>query len=176
MIASFSHKFIFLKTRKVGGTSLEIVLNIWCSPVTPEDEQLRREAGGSARNFRGPDGKPLFYNHMPASEVKAALPELWGQAPKFTIGRHPYEKVVSRPWWNIGRRNGDPAKELNAEIEKAIESRSYLNYPIYTIGGDLAVDEVWPYETMWDRPGRPRRQARPCSADTAAQSESRASP
>jgi hypothetical protein len=157
LIASFRHNFIFLKTRKVGGTSLEIVLSTWCgdqdicSPVTPEDEELRRDAGGMARNFLGADGKPRFYNHMPASEVKTALPELWSKAFKFTVDRHPYEKVVSRAWWNIGRRNGDPEKELDAEIEKAIESRSYLNYPIYMIGGDLAVDELWPYETMWQR-------------------------
>lgn len=157
LIASFLHNFIFLKTRKVGGTSLEIVLSAWCgeqdicSPVLPEDEQLRREAGGRARNFRGPDGKPLFYHHMPAAEVKRALPDLWGHAFKFTVDRHPYEKVVSRAWWNIGRRNGDPARELDAEIEKAIESRSYLNHPIYTIGGKLAVDDLWPYEQMWER-------------------------
>ena len=88
---------------------------------------------------------------MTAAEVERALPELWEKAFKFTVDRHPYEKVVSRAWWNIGRRGGDPAKELDAEIEKAIESRSYLNHPIYMTGRALAVDEIWPYEQMWDR-------------------------
>ena len=136
---------------------MEIVLSSWCgdkdicSPVTPEDERLRKEVGGAARNFRGPDGKLLFYNHMTAAEAKRALPDLWEEAFKFTVDRHPYEKVVSRAWWNIGRRGGDPASELAGEIEKAIESRSYLNHPIYMAGGELAVDELWPYEQMWDR-------------------------
>ena len=52
MIASFAHDFIFVKTRKVGGTSLEIVLSSWCAardictPITPEDEAIRARLRG----------------------------------------------------------------------------------------------------------------------------------
>ena len=88
---------------------------------------------------------------MPATEVRRELPDLWTFAFKFSVDRHPYEKVLSRAWWNIGRRNGNAEAELQFEIEKAIESGSYLNYPIYMIDGRLAVDELWPYEQMWDR-------------------------
>lgn len=158
MIASFTHDFIFIKTRKVGGTSLEIVLSSWCdgkdicSPVTLEDERIRNAYGGRQRNFYGPDGSVRFYNHMSASEVKQALPELWGRAFKFSVERHPYEKVVSRAWWNIGRRGGSAEQELADEIELAIESGSYINFPIYSDErGTVLVDEVWRYEEMWDR-------------------------
>ena len=157
MIASFTHNFIFLKTRKVGGTSLEIVLSSWCSdrdicsPVTAEDEALRAEFGARPRNFRGPDGSVRFYNHMPGTEVRAALPGLWNKALKFTVERHPYEKVVSRAWWNIGRRGGSPDQELEAEIEQAIATQSYLNFPIYCANGEVLVDEIWRYDDMWDR-------------------------
>lgn len=160
VIASYTRDFIFLKTRKVGGTSLEIVLSAWCgeadicSPITAQDEVLRRAHGGKARNFRSPTGEILFYNHMPAAEVQAALPELWERAFKFTVDRHPYDKVISRAWWNVGRREGNPEQELSREIDRAIGSRSYLNYPIYTIGGELAVDEVWRYEDLWPRLAR----------------------
>lgn len=156
MIASFAHDFIFVKTRKVGGTSLEIVLSSWCSgrdictPVTREDEAIRARFDGEARNFRGPKGGLAFYNHMPAAEICAALPGLWSRALKFAIDRHPYEKVVSRAWWNIGRRGGSPA-ELTAEIEAAVASRSYLNYPLYCADGRVIVDELWRYEEMCDR-------------------------
>lgn len=57
MIASFSNNFIFIKTRKTGGTSVEIVLSTWCSghdiciPITAEDEILRRAFGGQPMNF-----------------------------------------------------------------------------------------------------------------------------
>lgn len=158
MIASFSRGFIFVKTKKTGGTSVEIVLSSWCSgadictPIYAEDEKTRAEYGGRAMNFLGPDGERLYFDHMPAAKIKAALPELWERAYKFTVERHPYEKVLSRAWWNIGRRGGDPDKELAAEIDLAIKNRSsYYNFPRYTIDGELAVDEVIPYEQLHER-------------------------
>jgi len=57
MIASFQHSFVFIKTRKVAGTSAEIVLDQWCGkedivgPLAAEDEILRHKLGGSPRNF-----------------------------------------------------------------------------------------------------------------------------
>ena len=157
MIASFSHGFVFVKTRKVGGTSLEIVLSSWCSgrdivtPITAEDEAIRARFGGAARNFRAPGGGNAFFNHMPAAQIRTAVPGLWRQAFKFAVDRHPYEKVVSRAWWNIGRRGGSPAAELDAEIARTIETRTYLNFPLYCADGRVIVDEVWRYEEMWDR-------------------------
>lgn len=59
MIASFLHRFVFIKTRKTGGTSVEIVLSSWCgpedicTPLTPEDELLRYRYGGLPRNWSG---------------------------------------------------------------------------------------------------------------------------
>jgi len=157
MIASFTHDFIFVKSRKVGGTSLEIVLSGWCSgrdictPIPPEDEAIRGSFGGAARNFRGARGGLAFYNHMPATDIRARLPGLWSRAFKFAVDRHPYEKVVSRAWWNIGRRGGSPEAELDSEIDAAIASKSYLNFPLYCENGEVIVDEVWRYEEMWDR-------------------------
>lgn len=156
MIASFSHGFIFVKTRKVGGTSLEIVLSSWCSehdictPIPAEDEAIRAGFGGQARNFQKERRGVAFFNHMPATEIRSAIPKLWSRGFKFSVDRHPYEKVVSRAWWNIGRRGGNE-EELEAEIETAIAAKTYLNYPLYCENGRVIVDEVWRYEDMWDR-------------------------
>lgn len=156
MIASFKHNFIFLKTRKVGGTSLEIVLSSWCgdedicSPLLPEDEEIRAAYGGKARNFLAPDGSERFYNHMFARDVRRELPELWDKAFKFTVERHPYEKVVSRAWWEIGKRGASSAA-LSAEIDRAIESRMYTDVAIYWSRSGILVNEIWRYDEMWDR-------------------------
>ena len=54
MIISHKHKFIFVKTRKTAGTSLEIGLSEHCgaqdviTPISPKDELLRASLG-----FRG---------------------------------------------------------------------------------------------------------------------------
>ncbi len=55
MIVNHRHKFIFLKTRKTAGRSIEIALSQFCdsndiiTPITDEDERTRQEMG-----FRGP--------------------------------------------------------------------------------------------------------------------------
>jgi len=155
MIASFSRNFIFIKPRKAGGTSLEIVLSAACSgrdictPVSPADEPLRAEHGGRARNHRNWIGRRRFYNHMPAGEVERRLPELWRSAFRFTVERHPYEKVVSLAWFRAGSGVGR-ANDIAAQIESEIARRDYLNHPLYTIGGRVAVDEIWAFERLSD--------------------------
>jgi hypothetical protein len=57
VIASYTNNFIFIKTRKTAGTSVEIVLSLWCSgrdvcsKISAEDEITRLSYGGSPRNF-----------------------------------------------------------------------------------------------------------------------------
>ncbi len=156
MIASFSNNFIFLKTRKTGGTSVEIVLSSWCSApsdvctrITPDDEITRREFGGLKP--KGQYAGARINNHMPAVRVREIFPELWDRAFKFTIERHPYEKVVSRVYWNIGRRGGDPVADFNAELDATLDSGRFIDRDIYLIDGKIAVDEVIDYSRMWDR-------------------------
>ncbi len=61
MIVSHKHKFIFIKTRKTAGTSVEIALSKICgkndilTPISPKDEIYRQEyANISAQNFTIP--------------------------------------------------------------------------------------------------------------------------
>ena len=57
MILSYKHRFVFIKGRKVGGTSLEVALSSVCgphdiiTPITPVDEHLRLSVGRPCQNF-----------------------------------------------------------------------------------------------------------------------------
>jgi hypothetical protein len=57
MILSQRWRFIFIKGRKVAGTSVEMALSTLCgrrdivTPITPRDEITRTRAGGQCRNF-----------------------------------------------------------------------------------------------------------------------------
>jgi len=57
VILSHKHRFLFIKGRKVGGTSVEMLLAPFCggsdivTPISPVDEIRRLEAGGIPRNY-----------------------------------------------------------------------------------------------------------------------------
>ena len=156
MIASRSHNFIFIKTRKTGSTSLEIVLSSWCTgrdictPISPEDEVLRRQYGGEARNYLGMWGQRKFYNHMAARQVRRKLPRLWRRAATFAVERHPYEKVVSLAWFQLAQRGIDDA-QIHEEIDAVIAEKLYLNHPLYASKGRLLVGEIWEYAQAWTK-------------------------
>ena len=55
MILSHRHRFVFIKGRKVAGTSIEMLLSLICgaedvvTPMLAIDERQRRARGGRAR-------------------------------------------------------------------------------------------------------------------------------
>ena len=160
MIVSHSHGFIFLKTRKTAGTSLEIGLSEYCgpddiiTPISPEDEETRQAAG-----FRGPQNhvflrpleiggkkKKAYANHDPAGVLAATLPkDVWRGYFKFTIERNPFDKAISRYWWQM-RGNPRPPP-IGAFLERC-EDYLLSSWPIYTIDDRLAVDHVMRFEDM----------------------------
>ena len=137
MIISHEHKFIFIKNRKVGSTSVELALQTICGPddvLTPdhlhqgEDDVLRplaRNYEGSfnptheflmcrtpmefARVMRDKLQRPKFYNHMRASSVKGRVASnVWDTYYKFTFERNPWDKAISFYYW-FGRSRTLPS-------------------------------------------------------------------
>ncbi|MEM7217020.1 MAG: sulfotransferase family 2 domain-containing protein [Pseudomonadota bacterium] len=146
------------------------------TPISPEDEIQRLALGQRPANYSdeplrerivdlaahtrnakilrqvrkmlGPQMR--FFNHMKAERIKQRLPEtLWNSVYRFSIERHPYEKVVSQSYYMkgaMGRKLAD--RSISDVIESVIERQSYLNYPLYTIDGKLAVHKVLRYERL----------------------------
>ncbi len=156
MLISHRHKFIFLKTRKTAGTSIEISLSRYLgeedviTPISPADESIRAAQGAAPRNWRGRfnpfptllTGSPRevlhalrdllkgrrFRNHEPAVRVRARVDSrVWKSYFKFCFERNPWDKCVSHYFWNQGRRGGDGS-----------------TFPEYVAAGDLPVDH-WRY-------------------------------
>lgn len=79
------------------------------------------------------------------------FPDLWRRAFKFTIERHPYEKVVSRVFWNIYRRGGNLEAEFDRELRDVLETAFFIDRHLYMINGEIAVDEIISFHCLWDR-------------------------
>ena len=172
MILSHKHRFIFIKTNKTAGTSVEIGLSKFCgpqdviTPITPNDEAKRAELGyPGAQNyharlsqysplqwaellFMGRKGK-RFYNHMPAIEVRDRVPaEVWNSYTKFCIERNPWDRVVSHYFW---RNRTEPRPSLDSFLDKGKHLRLHRRgRRLYTIDGKLAVDRVIRFENLAD--------------------------
>lgn len=170
MIISHKYKFIFLKTNKTAGTSIEIALSGVCgdqdiiSPISPEDEKVRSEMG-----FRGPQHhiasageygivdvakllvkgrkKNRFYNHMPASEVKALVTDrIWDNYYKFCFERNPWERVISLYYW---RCKTEPRPSITQFIDSgALKRLKRKGLELYSIDGKVAVDQVCRFENI----------------------------
>lgn len=166
MIVNHKYKFIFVKTRKTAGTSIEIALSQFCgdgdiiTPITEEDERKRRELG-----FRGPQNYRLplsahkpsdwrrllwnrktrqFYNHASAHYIRANIEEaIWQGYFKFCFERDPFDKAISRYYWSTQEPRPAIADYLNAAPTKLLS-----NWDIYTINDHVAVDFVGRYETL----------------------------
>jgi hypothetical protein len=129
MIISHKHKFIFIKTCKTAGTSLEIALSRYCGPddiITPisaVDEQVRQSLGyPGPQHYLKPKKeygladywtsirkrKPVskFYNHISATDIKRQIPaDVWDSYFRFSIVRNPFDRAVSRFFWR--NRHGE---------------------------------------------------------------------
>ncbi|MFL6689935.1 MAG: hypothetical protein ACJ8IR_07095 [Alphaproteobacteria bacterium] len=175
MIASFLHNFVFIKTKKTGGTAVEVTLGAFCGPVDiitplgPHDELLR--ATGHQLVCRNFASDPVveqelkqavidenknaytkarrrceFYAHMRASEIRARLDaDFWQNAYKITVERHPYEKVVSGAFFYHRPRQDPPFPEF---LDRFVRGGRYATYGFYTIDGAPVVDEFLRQETL----------------------------
>ena len=110
MIISHKHKFIFIKTNKTAGTSIEIALSKICgsrdviTPISPEDEALRKKLGyRGPQNCLGLNGIE-FVNHLTAARIKEGVEQkIWNEYYKFCFQRNPWDRIISLYYWRNKR-------------------------------------------------------------------------
>lgn len=141
MIISHKFKFIFIKTRKTAGTSIELFLSASCGDddiVTPINPHVHPHR---PRNYEG------FYNHMPGYSIRSQVDlTVWNSYYKFCVERNPWDKVVSHFYMERARLN----RALT--FEQYLQLQSFpVDFPMYTepLNGDaIIVDDVLRYESL----------------------------
>jgi hypothetical protein len=128
LILSEQFRFVFIKGKRVGGTSVEMALSTICgahdivTPIAPIDELERIRLGGRARNYaatretedaymelvrtaprnalgRVSVPKERYYNHMPLREVLAVYGRRASSFDILCVERSPYAKILSWANW-----------------------------------------------------------------------------
>ena len=173
MIVSHRHKFIFIRTAKTAGSSMELALERQCGPedICPPihkrpEQVLPGEEGYVARNYRGRFlprmrsdmilkqlGRDLrdlklgrrYWDHMSAFEVRARIGEaVFGSYFKFCFERNPWDRMVSSFFWQRSRIRNCPQ-----DFESYIRNwRARENYELYTFNNKVIVDFVGRYENL----------------------------
>jgi Sulfotransferase family len=140
MIISHKYKFVFVKTYKTAGTSLETYLSDYCGDEDILTEIYPPVSNHQARNVGA------FYNHMPASLIRRALGHsLWGSYFKFCVERNPWDKVLSYYWMERHRAGG-----LLGLDDFLTSEQIGINWPLYTDEDQNRpiVDKVLRYESL----------------------------
>lgn len=157
VIVSHEHGFVFMKTRKTAGTSVEIALSRVCgpddviTPVTDDDEVLRRAHGGRGpQHFEAPPHLARkAFNHMPVSMVRTMLgSKKFESYFSFAVERNPWDAVVSLYHWSF--RDREPGPFADYVASPAVETFATKNERIYRVRGEIAVDRVLRYESLAD--------------------------
>ena len=154
MLISHEKKFIFLKTKKTAGTSIEVFLEEFCT-AQPRAYRNGAEYRGSEATEIGVVGarqsfdsdearlrRPVFYNHMTLDELKEVVPPyVISDYAVITSVRNPFEALLSRFWWEL------PADaEVRFDADHHVVFRAFNDFV-------LAIDESFNEKIYLDSSG-----------------------
>lgn len=167
MIISHRYKFIFIKTHKTAGSSMEMALGPLCGPEDIITSMETNEGTGIPRNYhadtligrnyaksrllrkfidrRSPLLGAWYWEHMPATRVRELIgEEIWNSYYKFCFERNPWEKVVSYyNWKKYGQEKDTPPFK---EYVLTKPHRLPRDGDLYFDGETCLMDEVHDYK------------------------------
>lgn len=138
MIVSHRHRFIFVKTLKTAGTSIEVFLSPVCGPADVVTPILPHVEPHVPRNHAG------YFNHMPAADIRARVgPDVWRSYFTFCVERDPWDKTLSYYHMQNAREGG------GLTFDEFLNRGDFpVNHPTYTDGTGVIVDRVVRYERL----------------------------
>ena len=167
MIICHEHKFIFIKTRKTAGTSIETALSMFCgesdslTSLSSEDESARKDLGlRGMQNIHVPLlryskvdlvnlaklQRKRFHNHSPAAEVRRYVgKDKWSKYFVFCVERNQFDRAVSQYFWKNRKLTEKPDM---TEFFRTLSTPSMSNWNVYSSKDELLVDKVLRYESL----------------------------
>ena len=167
MLISYPHRFVFIKTVKTAGTSVEALLEPLCCPpghvVQHWTPTIVSDHGVVGRRWPQNDREDHgYYNHMPAAAIRQRLPD-FDHYTRLTTVRDPYDRAVSHFHFlheALPPRGQMPLDEAVAMVARGEQHRlqqcfltflhnaSYSDHGLLCIDGELAVNRWIHYEAL----------------------------
>jgi len=162
VLVSFDKKFIYTKTIKTAGTSVEVFFQPYCLP--PGDGEVSHMSSEIISDhgivgYRGP-GRPadtVWAKHMPAAHIRRYLgDEIWQQYFKFCVIRNPFDKVVSRYFFSLSDEqranliNQDFAELRSGFLAAIRHGLLAVDRNKYVMDGEVCMDFFIRYEHLSD--------------------------
>lgn len=170
MIISHKHKFVFIKTRKTAGTSIEMALSSICgtkdilTPLSGDDELQRKGYSGVGKqNYHLPLKQlkprdvvslfknfkwPRYRNHDNASKVRNRLGgDRWKEYFTFCFDRQPVEKLCSHYQW---LKMTGQCKTVSEYVNKNYYHKIRASLLYLDSNGAPMVDKVYRLEELTD--------------------------
>ena len=166
MIISHEHRFIFFRTEKTAGTSIEYALAELCGPgdtatgiradlakrrglVMPWSKSLPISTGAFRKFLPRYFG---FHTHATAAQAKALLPRrTFDSYYKFAVERNPWDRQISLYFHRVKRHSQlklDFNRDMNSSLYRACHHARLKNWEVYTIKDEIVVDEVLRFENL----------------------------
>jgi len=145
MIISHEHKFIYFKSCKTAGTSIEVFLSAYCG-----DTDIITRIGEPTADWHIARNYGHFRNHYTAKQVRDHISlDIFKGYYKFTSIRNPLDKMLSLYYWWRGSKVHH-GEEFNRWIARyRFEDRLPVYHaPFYKIDGKIVTDGFIRYESL----------------------------
>lgn len=145
MIISHKHKFIFVKTRKTAGSSIEKYLYNY---LGPDDICTGSVLDSTLRLNINEDSKLYKDGHVSHAYIANNFPKEWQNYFKFAVDRNPWDKLVSAYYW----RKYKKPKKFKHGFDHFINSELIKTYNCWNLYANdkVVVDTLINYNTLHD--------------------------
>jgi len=148
MIISWAYRFVFIKTIKTAGSSIEVALSQQCEDSAVVTPLYPPEPAHRPRNFASLGLEP----HTAAATIRTRIgSQSWERLTKITVERNPWDRMVS--WYGWQRHLAGLDCDFRDFIGRCAERGRWpylfpASAELYTIDGAVCLDRVIRFENL----------------------------